>query len=141
MGEMSAERKAALRERYRKRVPRFSSVAVVSAEILLTASRRGRLTLGEVREIWGAAGEKIAKGLVGAGASEDALAVESAEAAEKHLRTLRIAKGEPLVLTRFGRKLAHALEEVAEFACWVEEQLHGLARLQPEYERNEEDAR
>lgn len=122
MGDIAPERIAQLRAKVAairaSAVRDFWDTPSTVAAILLTTGQRGRITLRAAKELWGARGERITRKLVGD--ATEPLAVEDAEAAALHYRTLRIGPDETLVLTRFGRRLVDALEMVADIGAHID---------------------
>lgn len=93
----------------------FWSTPSIIAGIVLTTERRGRITLREVREIWGLQGKRIAVRLVGH--SEDDL-ITTEHPNEHVLQEVRL--DEPLILTRHGRVVWEALDELMDLATHLE---------------------
>ena len=93
----------------------FWTTPSIIAGIVLTTERRGRITLREVREIWGLNGKRIAVRLVGH--SDDDLI--TTERPNKH-EAQAVLLDEPLILTRHGRVAWEVLDELMDLATHLE---------------------
>lgn len=106
---------AELREKL-KRLPRqFFPGASLVASVLLTVAKRGSLTPKDARRHWGREGDFVARELT---ISRLALLVGR----EPHGRAMQdLLPRDELVLTRRGREIVQALEEVAELAGFIQD--------------------
>jgi hypothetical protein len=97
----------------------FWKTPAMAAAILRTVEMRGSITPREAKGFWGDTGRRLVIALCGTD-KDDSLTWLSAE------RSHDMARPKPddmLVLTRFGRKVVEAIEELCTIAMVVEDQM------------------